>query len=113
MWTTARQRAHELAEMQRQLKVSELQNLLALAVIDAGRAEYEPARTSVSDFFRSIRSELDNENNSALSQAQRDNIKTLMSQRDEIITLLSRGEAASSDRLSNFYFLYRKALVNP
>jgi hypothetical protein len=109
MWITARQRSYDLAETQRQLKVAQLQNVLALAVIDARRGEYEPARKSASDFFTSLRSELELENNSALSQAERDSVKPLLLQRDEIITLLSRSDAASSDRLSNFYISYRKA----
>lgn len=110
MWITARERAQDLAEMQRQLKVEHFKIVLASAVIDARRGEYEAARKSASDFFTIIRSELELENDSALSNAQRDSIKPLMLQRDEIITLLSRGDAASSDRLSNFYLSFRKAL---
>jgi len=52
MWLTARERAFNLAETQRQLKVAEMQNMLASAVIDARRAEYEPARQTASDFLR-------------------------------------------------------------
>ncbi|MBK7935170.1 MAG: hypothetical protein IPK01_17200 [Acidobacteria bacterium] len=108
MWLTARSRANDLAAVQVQLKAAKLQNLLASSVINARRGEYEPARKSASDFFTSLRSELELENNSALSQAQRDSVKPLLSQRDEIITLLSRSDPASADRLSDFYVLYRK-----
>lgn len=108
MWMTGRERAHDLAEVQIQLKVAQLQNLLASSVIHSRRGEYEPARKSASDFFTGLRSELELENSSILSQAQRERVKPLLSQRDEIITLLSRSDPASSDRLSDFYVLYRK-----
>lgn len=110
MWLTARERANNLAETQRQLKVAQIQNLLASAVIDARGAEYESARQSASDFFTKLRAEIERESNSALTQAQRENINPLFAQRDEIITLLSRSDPASADRLSNFYDSYRKAI---
>lgn len=110
MWLTARERANNLAETQRQLKVAQMQNLLASAVIDARRAEYEPARQSASDFFTNLRAEIERESNSVLTQAQRENINPLFAQRDEIITLLSRNDPASADQLSNFYVSYLKAI---
>lgn len=110
MWLTARERANNLAETQRQLKVAQIQNLLASAVIDARRAEYEPARQSASDFFTNLRAEIERESNSVLTQAQRENINPLFAQRDEIITLLSRNDPASADQLSNFYVSYLKAI---
>lgn len=110
MWMTARERATNLAETQRQLKVAQMQNLLALAVIDAHRAEYEPARQSASGFFTNLRAEIERESNSVLTQMQRERVNPLFAQRDEIITLLSRSDPASADRLSNFYVSYRKAI---
>ena len=110
MWLTARERAYDLAETQRQLKVAQMQNTLASVVIDARRAEYEPARQSASDFFTNLRAEMERDNDSVLTQEQRESIRPLFTQRDEIITLLSRSDPASSDRLSNFYVSYRKAI---
>lgn len=110
MWLTARERAYNLAETQRQLKAAQMQNILASAVIDARRAEYEPARQSASDFFTNLQAEMEREDNPVLTQAQREIIRPLFTQRDEIITLLSRSDPASADRLSNFYVSYRKAI---
>jgi hypothetical protein len=110
MWLMARQRANDLAETQRHLKVSQLQNTLASAVIDARRGEYEPARQLASDFFTSLQTEMELEDDSALSQPQRDSIRPLFATRDEIITLLSRSDPASVEHLSNFYVSYREAI---
>ena len=110
MWLTARERGARLAETQRELKLAQLHNTIASAVIDARHAEYEPARQSASDFFTTLRAEMDRENDSALTQAQGESIKPLLAQRDEIITLLARNDPASAERLSNLYVSYRKAI---
>lgn len=110
MWLTVRERGARLAETQQELTLAQIQNTLATAVIDARRAEYEPARQSASDFFTNLRTEIERENNSVLTQAQRESIGPLFTQRDEIITLLSRSDPVSADRLSNLYVSYRKAI---
>lgn len=107
MWLTARKGVARLAETQRELKLAQMQNTLASAVIDARRAEYEPARQFASDFFTNLRAEIERENNSVLTQAQRESIRPLFTQRDEIITLLSRSDPASVERLSKLYVSYR------
>lgn len=109
VWMTALSRGNDLAAAKIQLKAAHLQNVLSSSVIYSRRGDYEPARISASDFFTSLRAELELDSNSALTQKQRDSIKPLLSQRDEIITLLSRSDPASADRLSDFYVLYRKA----
>ncbi len=110
MWLTARERAVRLAETHQELKLAQLQNAIASAVIDARRAEYEPARQSASDFFTTLRAEMERENESALTQVQRERIKPLLTQRDETITLLARNDPASAERLSDLYVAYRKAV---
>ena len=110
MWLTARERGERLAETQREVKLAQLHNTLAAAVIDARRAEYEPARQSASNFFTTLREEIERANDSALTQAQRESSKPWLAQRDEIITLLARNDPASAERLSDLYVLYRKAI---
>ncbi len=110
MWLTASDRGVRLAETQRELKLAQMHNTIASSVIDARRAEYEPARQSASDFFTNLRAEMELENDSVLTQAQRESLRPLFTQRDEIITLLSRGDPASGDRMSNFYSSYRQAI---
>jgi biopolymer transport protein ExbB/TolQ len=110
MWLTARESASQLAEARRELKLLQIQNTLASAAVDARRAEYEPARQAASDFFVSLRAEMDRGNDSALTQAQRDRVTQLFAQRDEIITLLARSDPVSADRLSDLYLAYRRAM---
>src|SRR5688572_17883404 len=50
MWLKADERASNLAAAQRELRLLQAQNTLASAVIDARRAEYEPARQAASNF---------------------------------------------------------------
>ena len=110
MWLTARESASQLAEARRELKLLQIQNTLASAAIDARRAEYEPARQAASEFFVTLRAEMDLGTNSALTQAQRDRVTQLFAQRDEIITLLARSDPVSADRLSDLYVSYRRAI---
>jgi hypothetical protein len=113
MWLTARDRAHQLAGAQQELKLSRMENMLASAAIYGRRGDYEPARQSASDFFTALQAETGQEAGSALTQAQRDSMKPLFTQRDDIITLLARSDPASADRLSDLYVLYRQTVKRP
>lgn len=112
MWLKARQCANSLAETERQLTLSRMQNNLASAVIDARRGDYEPARQAVSQFFTSLREEVDKGDASSFTQAQRSAVQPLFTGRDEIITLLARNDPASADRLSDLYVSYRKLMTS-
>ncbi len=113
MWLTASERANRLAETQRELKVAQLQNTLSSAVIYARRGDYEPARQSASDFFTTLRQQLDAKGDqSFLAQAPREGLMPLLSRRDDIITLLARNDPAAADRLSDIYVSFRKVLDN-
>jgi len=113
MWLKARQYAGSLAEAQRQLTLVRGQHDLASAAIDARRGEYEPARQAASQFFTSVRAEIDKGDASDLTQAQRQGVTPLLAARDELITLLARSDPASADRLSELYVKYRAALGQP
>lgn len=110
MWLTARDRANYLVETSSQLKAVQMQNMLASAVIDARRGEYEPARQFASDFFTSLGAEIQLGENSLLTQPQVEGARPLLGQRDEIITLLARSDPASADRLTGLYVEYRKLI---
>jgi hypothetical protein len=110
MWLKARQSASTLAETERQLTLVRMQSSLASAVIDARRGDYEPARQTASQFFTSLRAEIDKGDASGLSQAQRTGLQSLFAGRDELITLLARSDPASADRLSDLYVAYRKVM---
>ena len=110
MWLKARQCASSLAEADHQLTLAGMQNNLASAVIDARRGDYEPARQAASQFFTSVRAEIDKGDASGFTQAQRQGLEPLFAGRDEVITLLARSDPASADRLSDSYVAYRKVM---
>jgi hypothetical protein len=110
MWLQARASAGRLAEAEHQLTIIRMQSNLASAAIDARRGDYEPARQAASQFFTSLRAEIDKGKSSAFTQTQAAGMQTLFAGRDEIITLLARSDPASADRLSDLYVTYRKAV---
>jgi hypothetical protein len=110
MWLKARTASSNLVVAEHQLSLVRMQNQLASAVIDARRGDYEPARQAASQFFTSLRAEIDEGGTSNFTQAQRAGIETLFAGRDEIITLLARSDPASADRLSDLYVSYRKIM---
>ena len=112
MWIKSRECASRLAEAERQSSLARMENSLVSAAMDAQRGDFETARVAASDFFTVLRAATSTDVDSALSQAQKDGARLLLAQRDQIITLLSRGDAASTDLLSDLYVSYRK-LMNP
>lgn len=111
MWLQARTSAAGLADAERRLTFVGMQGDLAAAAIDARRGDYEPARQSASQFFTSLRAEIDKGDTSYFTQAQRAGTQPLLAGRDELITLLARSDPASADRLSDLYAAYRKAVA--
>lgn len=107
---TARQYAQERAAAQHEVRLKQMEIQLAAAVINADRGEYEPARQTASDFFTSLRSQIDRGSASDLSSLQRDRLKDLLSQRDHVITLLARSDPAAVNHLSEIYATYQKAM---
>ena len=111
MWLAASGRAWERDAARRELRLSQARGNLASAAIDARRGDYEPARQATSEFFTSLRNQVDAAGgDSDLTPAQRDSLRPLLDQRDDLITLLARSDPASADRLSDLYVSYRKAL---
>jgi hypothetical protein len=110
MWLQARASAAKLAEAERRLTLVGMRNDLATAAVDARRGDYEPARQAVSQFFTTLRAEVDRGDGSGLTRAQRAGVQPLFDGRDEVITLLARSDPASADRLSDLYVAYRKAV---
>ena len=110
MWLKARAANNSLAESEHQLMLAKTQNSIGSAVIDARKGDYEPARQAASQFFTSLRAELDKADGSNFTQAQRQGIQPLLAGRDEVITLLARSDPAAADRLTDLYLAYRKAV---
>lgn len=106
----ARQYAEEREAAQHEVRLKQMEIQLAAAVINADRGEYEPARQTASDFFTSLRSQIDRGAESDLSNVQRERLKGLLSERDHVITLLARSDPAAVTHLSNIYATYQKAM---
>lgn len=112
MWIKTRTAASQRDAAQHELRLSQMQNTLSAATIDARRGEYEPARQMASDFFTTLRTQMDaGADASAITTAQRERVRPLLDQRDDIITLLSRSDPAAADRLSDLYVSYRQAMT--
>jgi len=111
MWASKGETVRQRDAAQANLRLSQLQNRLATAAINARRGEYEPARVAASDFYTDLRNETDRPE-SALTSEQIEAVKPILQQRDQVITLLARYDQAASDRLSDLYLTYTQAL-NP
>ena len=110
MWLKAREASDQRDAARRELRLSQTQGTLASAAIDARRGEYETARQTASDFFTTLRGELDAGGESPLNARQRAAAAPLLASRDDIITLLARSDPASAERLSDLYVSYRAAV---
>lgn len=108
MWLNAGESSRALAETTQRLRLAEMEATLASAAIDAQRGDYEMARQETSDFFVALRAENDNQQDSALSEAQKQELQALFAEQDELITLLARRDSASVGRLANLYVAYRQ-----
>ena len=114
MWLSARNRAKERDDARRELRLSEMENDLSAAAINARRGEYEPARQATSRFFTSLGTQCDvSADPSDLTKPQCDALRPLLDQRDELITLLARSDPASADRLTAIYVAHEKAMTAP
>jgi hypothetical protein len=110
MWLRARAAGNRLAETERHLILATIQNDVASAAIDARRAEYEPARQKVSQFFTTLQAETAKGDSSGYTRAQREQLQQLFAGRDELVTLVARSDPASADRLADLFVAYRKIM---
>ena len=107
MWLVARTRANERNAAQQALRLTQIENALAAAAIQARRGDYEPARTAASTFYTTLRAELDRAD-SGFAVPSRDALQALLTERDQMITLLARSDPAVAERLANTYISYRQ-----
>ena len=112
MWLRSRTTVRERDAAQASLRISNLQNSLANAAIDARRGDYEPARQATSDFFTNLTTEIARGSDSAFNEAQRNALRSMFDTRDDTITLLARSDPASTDRLVDLYTKYRQVIAS-
>ena len=108
MWLRANKAVEQRDVAQREVRLRQLQNTLAAAMVDVQRGDYEPARQATSEFYTSLRQQIDAGDASIFSASQREKLKPLLAERDDVITLLARSDPAAVDRLFSIYSTYKK-----
>lgn len=112
MWLQAQQAASDHEVTKKLLRTAELRGLLTSSIVDAGQGEYEPARQEISDFFSSLRAEVNKGEDSALTVEQREKLKPIFDKRDSTVTMLAQRDQTSTQRLMEIYKSYRQAVAN-
>lgn len=112
MWFKSSRAIEQRDAAQRGVRLAQLQNTLAAAVIDVQRGHYEPARQLTSDFYTNLRRQVDGDTASLFTPSQREGLRSLLTERDELITLLARSDPAATDRLFDVYSTYNKLANN-
>lgn len=92
---------------QRAVRLAQLENTLAAAMIDVQRGHYEPARQLTSDFYTDLRRQVDDDNG-LFNPTQREALKSLLAERDELISLLAHSDPSATARLFAVYSTYNK-----
>ena len=108
MWFKAAWAIEQRDAAQRGVRLAQLENTLAAAVIDVQRGHYEPARQLTSDFYTDLRRQVDEDHGSPFTPSQREALKSLLAERDDLITLLARSDPSATDRLFAVYATYIK-----
>ena len=107
---TARRRGIERDTAQTALRISNMQNSLGNAMVDARAGNYELARQATSDFFTKLGAEV--EQARIFDSAQQTKLRSVLEQRDATITMLARNDPYSPDHLTKLYNQYREAVVS-
>jgi hypothetical protein len=107
MWLRAGDAVEQRDVAQREVRLRQLQDTLATAMVDVHRGEYEPARQATSDFYTNLRHQIDAGDASIFTTSQREKLRPLLAERDEVITLLARSDPAAVDRLFSIYSTYK------
>ena len=112
MWLKTSVAVEQRDAAQRGVRLAQLQNTLAAAMIDVERGQFEPARQRTSEFYTNLRRQLDAHSGDLFTPSQRDGLKSLLTERDELTTLLARSDPAATDRLFAVYSTYNKLANN-
>ncbi len=108
-WLSDREAARQRDAAQANLRLSQLQNRLALAAISSRKGEFESASVAASDFFTDLRAEIERRE-SGFSAEQLEAAQPILNERDQIITMLARKDKAVVERLTNLYVSYIRAI---
>jgi hypothetical protein len=112
MWFKTNAAIEQRDAAQRAVRLTQLHNTLATAVIDVQRGQFEPARQLTSDFYTTLRRQVDTDAGTLFTSSQREGLVSLLSERDELITLLARSDPAATERLMHVYSTYSRLVNN-
>ena len=112
MWFKTDAAIEQRDAAQRAVRLTQLHNTLATAVIDVQRGQFEPARQLTSDFYTNLRRQVDTDNGTLFTASQREGLKLLLSERDDLITLLAQSNPAAIERLVSVYSTYSRLVNN-
>jgi hypothetical protein len=107
MWLAARTRANERKAAQQALRLTQIENALAAATIQAGRGDYEPAHAAARTFYTSLQAEIER-SDSGFAMPVRDAMQAVLADGDQMIALLARRDPAVSEHLASTYVSYRQ-----
>lgn len=110
MWFKTDAAIEQRDTAQRAVRLAQLNNTLATAVIDVQRGQFEPARQLTSDFYTNLRRQIYSDD--LFTPAQREGLISLLSERDDLITLLARSDPASIEHLFRVYSTYSRVVNN-
>jgi hypothetical protein len=112
MWFKTAHAIEQRDAAQRGVRLAQLQNTVAAAVIEVQRGQYEPARQLTSEFYTNLRRQVDGDSGSLFTSSQREGLRSLLAERDEVVTLLARSDPAATGRLFVVYSTYNKLANN-
>ena len=112
MWVKTDAAIEQRDAAQRAVRLAQLHNTLATAVIEVQRGQFEPARQLTSDFYTNLRRQVDSDSGTLFTASQREGLRPLLSERDELITLLARSDPASIEHLFRVYSTYSRVTNN-
>lgn len=112
MWFKTDAAIEQRDAAQRAVRLAQLHNTLATAVIDVQRGQFEPARQLTSDFYTNLRRQVDGDGGTLFTASQREGLVSLLTERDELITLLARSDPSAIERLVRVYSTYSRVVNN-
>ena len=113
-YASARSLGRRLDTTSRELQLARLEGMLAVAVVEAQRGEYDRARQQASTFYtqaqRSVTAAKASAGRDATLTGPEEALRLVLQRRDSTVTLLSRNDTGATTALASQLAAYRSAL---
>ena len=113
-YASARSLGRRLDTTSRELQLARLEGMLAVAVVEAQRGEYDRARQQASTFYtqaqRSVTAAKASAGRAATLAGPEEALRQVLQRRDSTVTLLSRSDTGATTALASQLAAYRSAL---